>query len=137
MLALRWVAIGVNEQILVAVVRGLERRARVDPDQPSGRNLDPLGRLTDVQRERPGKDDKRLLLRRMAVSPSFRSRLVAPDIAANVREAGAVAQLGDVPRWLAELVGACEPLELVWTNDAIPHRASLSTLAWASFRNDP
>jgi hypothetical protein len=48
-----------------------------------------------------------------------------------VREARAVAQLGDVPRRLTHIVRAREPLKLVGTDNVITHRASVSTLAWA------
>jgi len=119
------VAICVNEQVLVAVVRGLKRHTGVDAYEPTGRHVDSLWRLTDVQRERAGEDDKRLLLNRMSVAASRRPGLVAPDIPAHVREARAVAQLGDVPRWLARLVGTRAPLELVWTNHVVGHSTSV------------
>src|SRR4051812_34619192 len=65
----------------------------------------------------------------MTVAASRRPGLVAPDIPANVREARAFAQLGDVPRRLARLVGTREPLELVGTDHVIGHRASLEIVA--------
>ena len=48
MLAFWRVAVCVNEQIVVAVVRGLERHTGVDADEPTGRHVDPLWRLADV-----------------------------------------------------------------------------------------
>ena len=47
-LALRRVSVRVDDQILVAVVRGLERHTGVDADEPTGRHVDPLRRLADV-----------------------------------------------------------------------------------------
>src|SRR3954451_14939096 len=65
----------------------------------------------------------------MTVAASRRPGLVAPDIPAHVREARAFAQLGDVPRRLARLVGTREPLELVGTDHVIGHLASLEIVA--------
>src|SRR3954454_2098963 len=65
----------------------------------------------------------------MTVAAARRAGLVAPDIPAHVREARAFAQLGDVPRRLARLVGTREPLKLVGTDHVIGHRASLETVA--------
>jgi hypothetical protein len=100
------------------VIRGLERRARVDPDEPACRYVDPLRRLADVQRERAGEDDERLLLCGVPVAASLRAGLVPPDVAAHMSETRAVAQLGYVPRRLAGIVGTRGPLELVRTDDA-------------------
>src|SRR3954449_6623611 len=57
----------------------------------------------------------------MPVASSLCARLVAPDVAAHMREASAVAQLGDVPCRLPRLVGTREPLEVVGTYDVIGH----------------
>src|SRR5689334_22081975 len=123
-LALRRVAVRVDDQVLVAVVRGLERHTGVDADEPTCRHVNPLWRLADVQRERAGEDDECLFLRRMTVPASRRPGLVSPDIPAHVREVRAVAQLGDVPSRLARLVRTREPLELVRPDHVIGHRAS-------------
>src|SRR4051812_27772968 len=70
----------------------------------------------------------------MTVAASRRPGLVAPDIPAHVREARAFAQLGDVPRRLARLVGTRDPLELVGTDHVVGHRASLKTVATSPAR---
>ena len=75
-------------------------------------------RLADVQRERAGEDDERLLLRGVTVAASLRTGLVVPNVAAHVGEARAVAQLRDMPRRLSRLVGAGDPLELVRADEA-------------------
>jgi hypothetical protein len=123
--ALRRVAVGVDEEVHVAVVRGLKRHTGVDADEPADRHVDPLRRLSYVDREQAGKYDERLLLRRVTMPASLGAGFVAPDVAAHVCEARAVAQLGDMPSRLARLMGACEPLELVGTDDVIGHGTSL------------
>ncbi len=132
MFIFRRVAVRVDEQIVAAVVRRLERSAWVNADESTGWNVDPLRRLADVERKRAAEDYERLLLHGMLVASSFRAGLVAPDIAADMREARSVAQLGDMPCRLTGLVGPCKPLKLAGTNDVEAHRASLSTVAWAS-----
>src|SRR4051812_38627873 len=57
----------------------------------------------------------------MPVASSLCAGLVAPDVAAHMREASAVAQLGDVPCRLARLMGTREPLEVVGAYDVIGH----------------
>ena len=103
------------------MVRGLERGPRVDADEAAGRHVHALWRLAEVERERAGEDDERLLLLRMAVTASLRAGLVAPDVAAHMREAGAVAQLGDMPRRLVGLVRTRDPLESVGMHDVVAH----------------
>jgi hypothetical protein len=129
---LRRVTIRVDEQIIPAVVRGLEWGTWVNADESADWNIDPLGRLPDIKGQRSCEDDKRLLLHGMPVASSFRPGLVAPDVAADMREAESVAQFGDMPRRLTGLMGAREPLKLRGPNHVVAHRASLSTPAWAS-----
>ena len=106
------VAVRVNDQVVVAVVRGLERHTGVDADEPTGGHVNPLWRLAHVQRERAGEDDKRLLLGLVPVPPPPGAGLVTPDVRARVREAGDLTQLCDVARRLTRLVWTRDPLEL-------------------------
>jgi hypothetical protein len=120
-LALGRVAVGVDEQIVVAVVHALERRTRVDANQPASGHVLTLRRLAKVHRQRPREDDEGLFLERMLVAASLRARLVAPDVRARVGEAGQLAQLGDVAWRFTGLVRTRRPLELVGTDDAERH----------------
>ena len=103
-LALGWSAVGVDDEILVAVIRRLEWGTRLDVDEPARRHVLALRRLTQVHRQRACQDDERLLLERVPMAATPRARLVPPDVGAGVGEAGALAQLGDVPWRLSRLV---------------------------------
>src|SRR3954451_16891025 len=71
----------------------------------------------------------------MPVASSLCAGLVAPDVAAHMREAGAVAQLGDVSCRLARLVGTREPLEVVGTYDVIGHSRECRSCRLPAFTN--
>ena len=110
------------------MVGRLERRARLDVDQPARWHVLTLRRVAEVHRERSGEDDEGLLLELVPVAAPLGARLVAPDVRAGVGEAGAVAQLGDVTRRFVGLVWAGRPLELVGTDDTKGHAGSLVTI---------
>src|SRR3954452_22191278 len=71
----------------------------------------------------------------MPVASSLCAGLVAPDVAADMREASAVAQLGDVPCRLARVVGTREPLEVVGTYDVIGHSRECRSSRLPAFTN--
>ena len=77
-------AVGVDEEIGVAVVGALERGARLDVDDAAGRNVHPLGRVAQVDRERAGEDDEGFLVTALAVAPSLGAGLVAPQVGPGV-----------------------------------------------------
>lgn len=52
--------------------------------------------------------------------------LVTPDVRPGVSEAGNVAEFGNMPRRLARLVGARDPLKSVWVDDAKAHSPTLA-----------
>jgi hypothetical protein len=107
------VPVRVNDQVIRAVVRDLKRSPRVDVDETSAGDFDPLRRFTQVHRERAFQHDEGLLLKRMPVAAPLRTRLVAPEVGSRMGELRQVAQLGDVPGGLAFLVGTSDPAELV------------------------
>ena len=103
--------VDIHDEILVAVVDGLEGGAWFDVDQATGWYVVPLRLVTEVHGQGPGEDHERLLLERMAVTASSRTGLVSPHVAAAVRKAGQVGELGDVPCRLTWFMRACDPLE--------------------------
>src|SRR6266566_2724177 len=109
LLALGRGAVGIDKEVLVAVVRRLERCARLDVDEAARGHVLALGRVAEVHRERPGEDDERLLLERMLMAPALGAGLVAPEVRASMGEAGQLAQLGDMTRRLVGLVGTGRP----------------------------
>lgn len=117
-LALRWIPVDVYEQVIAAVVRGLERSSRIDVDQAAGGDVLTLRRIPDVHRQRPGENDERLLLGRVPVASPSRARFIAPDIRPSVRELRALAQLGDVSSGLPGPMRAGDPLEAVGVRSA-------------------
>ena len=133
-------AVDVDEEVDVAVVRGLELGPGLDVDDPADRHVDSLGRLAEVHRQGPLDDDERLLLRRLPVTPAPGARLVAPEVGAGVPEPGELAVLGDVARRLPGLVRPGDPVELLGLDDAESHAAhctspGLSSTAWRSTRS--
>ena len=124
-LVLGRVSVGVEDELVGAVVRGLQGSAGIDVNQRSCGNVLTFRRVADVHRERSFEDDEGFFLQSMSVTTALGSRLVPPDIPARVRESGNVAQLCDVARRLARLVRPSGPLELVWPNDAKSHSSTL------------
>src|SRR3954462_5277137 len=57
----------------------------------------------------------------MAVPAALRPRLVAPEVAAYVREAGELAELGDMAGGLAGLVRAGDPVAAAGVDRAVAH----------------
>ena len=121
MLALWRCAVGVDEEVLVAVVRRLQRCARLDVDELAGLYVVTLWRIADVDRERAPEDDERLLLHRVPVAATHRAGLVPPDVRTRIGEAGSVAQLSYVAGRLVQTVRAGNPLEPAGANDAKRH----------------
>src|SRR5436190_8598479 len=117
--------VGIDDELLLAVVPRLQRRPGLDAQDAPGRHVDAFRRLAEVHRERPRHDDERLLLRVVPVPPALRARLVAPEVAAAVLGAEAVAQLRDVTRRLARLVRTRDPFELVGAHDFVAHGVTL------------
>jgi hypothetical protein len=124
-LVLGRVSVGVEDELVGAVVRDLQRSAGVDVNQRSCGNVLTFRRVADVHRERSCEDDEGFFLQSMPVTTARGSRLVAPDIPARVCESGNVAQLRDVASRLARLVRSSDPLELVWPDDAKSHSSTL------------
>src|SRR4051794_19419227 len=120
---LGWIAVGVDDEVLVAVVHRLQRCPRGGVDDAAGGHVDALRRLAEVHRQRAGEHDERLLLDRVPVPAAGRARLVAPDVPADVRGAEALAELRHVPGRLAWLVRPRDPLEVVGADDAKAHGA--------------
>ena len=79
---------------LVAVVAELERRARLDRDHAVRRELDPLGRLAEVHRQRALEHDEDLLLRLVRVAAPSAARRVAPERARDRPRFGRGRQVG-------------------------------------------
>jgi hypothetical protein len=146
MFALRRIAVGVDDEILVSVVCCLERCAWLDVDQATGRYLVPFGWVADVHRQRAGQDNECLLLGAVLMATSLRTWFVAPDVRTCVREPRSIAQFCHVPRRFPRLVWPGDPVERRWLNDAEAH-SSHSTARYLParhktslgpvFRNDP
>src|SRR5215217_5335149 len=115
-LRFRWVAVGVDDEVVICVVRRLERRSRLDVDQSTRRYVVPLRWLADVHRQRTREDDERLFLGEVAMAAPESSWFVPPNVCPGVQEAGKVAQFGNVPRRLATPVRARNPPESVRVN---------------------
>jgi hypothetical protein len=70
--------VGVDDQVAVAVVDALQRGPRLDVDEAAGRHVAPLGRVAEVDRQRPIKHDERLVLSRVPVPRSVTCRAGSP-----------------------------------------------------------
>lgn len=118
---IRRCAVGVDHQVLVALVDGLQRRASRDVKDPAGRDDLALGRLAEVHRQPPREDDEGLLLPAVDVAAAPCAGLVAPHISPSVLEVHRSLQLGNVPRGLLRLVRAGLPLKLLGQHDGKRH----------------
>ena len=125
MLVLRRIAVGVDDQVIVAVVHRLQGCPRIDVDQAAMSHVVSLRRVTQVHRERPGEDDERLLLELVSMTASCRAGLEPPNVHARVLHARDVTELGNVPRRLTGLVRPGYPVERVLLNDVKAHEASV------------
>ena len=97
MLVLGRRAVGIDEEILAAMVCALQRCAWLDVNQSPNGNVMTLRRFTDVHRQRAREDDERLLLNRVPVTPRC-TRRITPDICARMSKASNVAEFGHVAR---------------------------------------
>ena len=123
---LRRGAVDEDHDLVVAVVPQLERRPRLDHDHAVRRELDPLGRLAEVHRQRPLEDDEDLLLRLVGVPPAAAARRVAPEPRTRVRQPGRGRQVGGVTcRIVLPSLGRCPLLPFVVgrVDDAVAHPA--------------
>lgn len=111
MLALRWIAVCVHEQVLRSMVGALKWGSCLDMNQAAAGNIDSGGRLPDVDRQTPFEHHERLLLLTMSVSPALGAWLIAPDVGASMRKPREFAQLRHVSRWLAWFMRTGDPSE--------------------------
>ena len=82
MLAFGWVAVRVDDEVVIAVVRRLEWRPRFDVDQLASEYVVSLGRFVDIHRQDPAEDDEGFLLMPMAMTATLRAP--AQDLAGPV-----------------------------------------------------
>ena len=125
MLVLRRIAVGIDDQVIVAVVHRLQGCPRIDVDQAARSDVVSLRRLAEVHRERPREDDERLLLELVSMTASCRAGLEPPNVHARVLNTRDVTELGNVPRRLTGLVRPGYPVERVLLNDVKAHDASV------------
>jgi hypothetical protein len=119
------VAIGVDEQIIGAMVDGLERRAWFDMDQPTGRHVVSLRRFTEVHRQRAREDDECLLLEFVSMPAPDRAWVESPHVRPRVPNPGKVTQFGNVPRRLTRFVRPGDPVNTLELKDAEAHAPRL------------
>src|SRR3954471_19873285 len=92
-LVLRRIAVRVDDEVIVAVVCGLQGSPGLHVEEVSHAHVVPRRRITEVHRKRPGENDEGLFLLTVPMPLSLRAGLVAPDVAAGVPEAGEITQL--------------------------------------------
>jgi hypothetical protein len=104
-LAFGWVAVRVDDEVVIAVVRRLEWRPRFDVDELASGYVVSLGRVVDIHRQDPAEDDEGLLLMPVVMTATLRAGFVAPHIPTRVPEIRNIAELGNMPR--AGSPGSC------------------------------
>ena len=87
-------AVDEEEDLLVALVPRLERRARMDGEHVSGVEVDPLRRVLDEQREGAPEREEDLLLVRVEMAAATRPGRVAPEAGARLGQPRAVRDRG-------------------------------------------
>ena len=120
-LAFGWVAVRVDDEVVIAVVRRLKWRPRFDVDELASGYVVSLGRIVDIHRQDPAEDDEGLLLMLMAMTTTFRAGFVAPHIPTRVPEIRKIAELGNMPRRFARLVRSSDPFPVATANNAEAH----------------
>jgi hypothetical protein len=118
-------AVGVDDELLVAVVDRLKRRLRMHVDNAPGRHQMARRRLAEIHRHLTGEHDERLLLLGVHMTPPLRAGLVAPEVGTTAFEANQVLQFGYVPRRFAGVVRTREPRELLRRDDRETHPATI------------
>ena len=121
LLAFGGIAVRVDEEVVIAVVRNLEWCSRFDVDELASCDVVPFRRIVDIHRQDPAENDKGLLLLQMAMTTAVRARLVAPNIATRVLEIRKLAELGNMARRFAGLARPSDPLPVATTNNAEAH----------------
>src|SRR5262245_61503065 len=79
-LAFWWVAVRVDHEVVIAVVRRLEWRPRFDVDELASGYVVALGRVVDIHRQDAAEDDEGLLLMPVAMTATLCAGFVAPHI---------------------------------------------------------
>ena len=113
-------AVDEEDELLVAGVAELEHGPDLDHEDTATRDLVPLGRLAEVDRQRPVEYDEDLLLRMIRVALAARAGRVAPEVRARARHR--IGEPGDRPR---VVLAAWHPVELGLTEDRVSHRTSI------------
>lgn len=80
-----------------------------------------LGRLPDVDGQRPGEDDEDLLLSQVAMPSSLRSRRVAPDV-----RAGLLQSVGQRRTGTRVVLPPGLEVELIRVEDRVAHQVTLA-----------
>src|SRR5262249_12797141 len=122
-------AVHVDQQVDVAVVAALYRRARLDVDDAAGGEGVPPPGVPRGDRHRPPHKNERLPLPPVGVAgapppPPQTPRGPPPG---ERSEAERLAELGDVPRRLPRLVRARSPREVLRAGDSETHRVPQAT----------
>ena len=145
MLAFGWVAVRVDDEVVIAVVRRLEWRPRFDVDQLASEYVVSLGRFVDIHRQDPAEDDEGFLLMPMAMTATLRAGFVTPHTPTRVPEIRKIAELANMPRRFARLVRSGDPFPVATANNAEAHEGdprrgrrlpAAQDLAGPVFRND-
>ena len=127
-------AVDEDEDLLAGLVPHLQRRARVDDDDPARLDVDPLPWLAEEHRQRAAQGDEDLLLIRVEVPPTARVRRVAPHAGARLRHVRGLGQCCGMPWLLALVPGPLLPVEVGVVDDVPAHGATIPSAPMAELR---
>jgi hypothetical protein len=122
---LRRRAVGEEENLVVRLVAGLHRRARMNGDKAAGLDVDALRRIFEQQRERSAQRHEYLFLHRIDVPSAAHVRRIAPHPCARLGEVGRIRHDCMTARGGAVRGLALEPLEILLVNDVEGHGATI------------
>src|SRR5437764_9162645 len=127
-------AVDEDEDLLVALVPHLERRARVDDDDSARFDVHPLPRLAEQHRQRASQRYEHLFLIRIETPSTAGVRRIAPHAGARLHHVCGLGQRGRVAGLLPLMSRPLLPLEVGALHDVPAHGATIPSAPMAELR---
>src|SRR5437763_8986213 len=127
-------AVDEDEDLLVALVPHLERRARVDYDDSARFDVHPLPRLAEQPGQRASQRDEHLFLIRIEMPSTAGVRRIAPHAGARLRHVCGLGQRGRVAGLLPLMSRPLLPIEVGALHDVPAHGATIPSAPMAELR---
>jgi hypothetical protein len=127
-------AVDEDEDLVVALVPHLERRAGMDDDDAARLDVHPLAGLAEQHGQPAAQRDEDLLLIRVEVPAAARVGRVAPHPRTRLGHLCGLSEPGRMPRLLAFVARPLLPIEVLRVHDVPAHCATIPSAAMAEPR---